>query len=213
VFTRILAAYLAVGLGLSLVAGEVVWAIAGHGRGKWAGAVTIIAPVVLAYFFLTASDLMDAGFYVTRRTAFKMPITLCSSAFTVGMYQWLIPRHGMLGAAAATLIGFLLQAVITWRVSQRVFPVRYEWGRVAAMLAMALVLWSVSLLLPVAVWAVPFKAMLWLGWPVALWWSGVVSGEEKQLARDLAGGLFRKARRVLPAAEAVPVGCSHERAA
>src|SRR5262245_41963587 len=99
VFTRMVAAEVGVGLALCLVAEEVVNFLSGSGYG---GAASVIAPLVFGYLFLTAADLMDAGFYVRRRTVWKTPVMLGSTAVVLVLYALLIPPYGMHGAALAT---------------------------------------------------------------------------------------------------------------
>ena len=181
-FTRILASYLAVGLALCLLADEVAFVVGGV---PYAGVAPIIPIVVLAYYCLTAADLMDSGFYVSRRTAWKTPITMASTAVMLALYAALIPGHGVVGAAVATLGGFLFHAVLTWRVTQRVFPVRYEWGRTGAALGLAFGAWLISRSLPAGPWwAIPLKAALWPAWLLTLWCAGLVSQSEKQQAHE-----------------------------
>ena len=185
VFTRVLGTYVGVGLGLCLVQQEVILFLTGHNYG---GAADVIAPVVLAYLFVTAATLMDAAFYVRRKTLWKTPLTLASTALVLALYALLIPRYGKLGAALATLFGFLFHAILTGVVAQCVFPVRYEWGRLAGLLLSAAGIWGLSLLLPVSWWLLPVKAALWLAWPALLWLAGIFTEEEKEWAR----GFFRK---------------------
>ena len=184
VFTRILAVYAAVGLALCLVAGECVGVLAGE---KYAAATAIIAPVALAYFFQTATDLMESGLYIQRKTAWKLPITAASAAVILGLYALMIPRWHLMGAAIATLLGFLFTAALTGIVAQRVFIVRYEWGRVGALLAWSVMFWLAGELLPVDLWMLPVKALVWFAWVGAIWLT-VVSEEEKDWVR----GLFAK---------------------
>jgi O-antigen/teichoic acid export membrane protein len=199
VFTRITGAYVFVGLGLCLFAGEGVRLLTGSHFGH---AARIIPPVVLGYFFLTTADLMDAGFYVRRRTGPKTAIMLSSAVMIALLYQLLIPSLGGMGAALATLSGFIFHSALTRLVSQRIFPVRYEPGRVAAMLGLAIGLWLVSRLLPFALWAVPLKVGLLLAWPTILWWTGLVSEEEKETARNILRGIFEFVSRFGKRAEA-----------
>ncbi len=181
VFTRILTVYAGVGLALCLVAGEVVSIIAGE---RYAAAAGIIAPVALAYFFLTAADLMESGFYIKRKTAYKLPVTLASTAVTLSLYMLLIPVWGIQGAALATLLGFLFTAAMTGIMAQRVFVVHYEWGRVGGLLAWAVGVWLLGTRLPESLWMLPFKMVLWFGW-LGLMWFTVLSAEEKEWARGL----------------------------
>jgi O-antigen/teichoic acid export membrane protein len=200
VFTRITGAYVFVGLGLCLFAGEAVRLLTGTHFGH---AARIIPPVVLGYFFLTTADLMDAGFYVRRRTGSKTAIMLSSAVVTALLYQLLIPPFGGMGGALATLGGFVFHSALTRLVSQRIFPVQYEPSRVVAMLGLAVGLWLLSRLLPFAWWAIPPKVGLLLAWPVLLWWTGIVSEEEKTIVRGIARGVLAFFPRPGRRAEAV----------
>lgn len=182
--TRILAVYLLVALGLSLFQDEVVLLLGGA---PYAGAAAVVAPVALAYFFQAASSLMDAGLYVRRRTGLKLGITLATTTMMLLMYRLLIPSYGSMGAAYGTLIGFLFLAVCTWAVTQRVFPVRYEWTRLSSLLALTVGLWLLARLLPPGGWSIPIKAGLWLSAPFLVWALGLVSHREKEHVRALTG--------------------------
>jgi O-antigen/teichoic acid export membrane protein len=201
-FTRILAAYLAVGLGLCLLADEVAILFSA----EYAGAAPIIPVVVLAYYCLTAADLMDSGFYVSRRTVWKTPITLTSTAVMVTLYALLIPEHGARGAAVATLGGFAFHAGLTWFVTQRVFPVRYEWRRTLAALSLAIGVWFVSRLIPSGPQSLLLKAALWPAWVLILWCTGLVTRDEKMQARETTAAAIhwlrnRPSRRYVPVRE------------
>jgi O-antigen/teichoic acid export membrane protein len=175
VFTRVLLVYTGLGLGLCLIAEEVVALLGG---GRYLSATAIIAPIVLAYFFQTAADLMDAGFYITRKTTWKLPIMLASTAVMLLLYALLIPTWGIGGAGGATLLGFAFMAWLTLEVSQRAFAVQYEWGRLLGMLLSAVLGWLIGRVLPAELWSLPVKAGLWLGWLAVQWWT-VFSEEEK----------------------------------
>jgi O-antigen/teichoic acid export membrane protein len=179
-FTRIQAAYVAVGLGLCLFQEEFTALLGGS---QYAGGARVVAPIVLAYGLSTAADMMDAAFYIRRRTGLKSWITVFSTAAMLALYAVLIPPLGIMGAAYATLAGFAFHLGLTWVVSQRVFRVRYEPERLAAVLGLAVLLWLASRLLPHAPWAIGVKLFLWLLWPAALW-VGFVSKEEKAWVSD-----------------------------
>jgi O-antigen/teichoic acid export membrane protein len=204
-FTRILAAYVFAGLGLCLFAEEIVAVLGGA---PYASAARIVAPVLLGCLFQGAVSLMDAGLYVRRRTGLKLAITLAATLVMLLLYEAFIPAWGGLGAALATLLGFALLAVITWFVGQRVFPVRYEWPRLAGLLAVAVGLWLAGHGLPAGPWGLAGKAGLWLAAPLLAWASGLVNAEEKrhlaQLAR-LALARFRSRQRSAVSAQLRPV--------
>jgi O-antigen/teichoic acid export membrane protein len=191
--TRILAAYLLTALPLALFQDEVVRLLGGA---AYTRASAVVAPVLLAYFFQAAASLMDAGLYVRRRMGLKLGVTLATTAIMLLLYALLVPAYGSMGAALATLIGFAFLAVCTWVVSRRVFPIHYEWTRLAALLALAGGLWLVSRLLPVAWWVWPIKAGLWLLAPVLVWYTGLMSPSEKEQVRALGGLIGSRTRRL-----------------
>jgi O-antigen/teichoic acid export membrane protein len=186
-FTRLVAIYVFVGLGISLLQDEVVALLGGT---RYADATIIIAPVMLAYCFQMAADLMEGGLYVCRRTIHKTWIALCSATVMLALYALLIPTWKSLGAALATLGGFVFHMALTFVVSQRVFRVSYERARVAAMLLLAILLWLMSRLAPGSSVGVFLKLLLWAAWPMTLWATGLVSADEKAHVRSLGCALM-----------------------
>ncbi len=193
-FTRILAAYICVGLGLCLFQDEIVRLLGGA---PYAHAAAIVAVVVCACFFQSAAALMDAGLYVSRRSGLKVGITLSSTFFMSVLYCIFIPHLGSMGAALATLGGFAFLAVVTWEVSQRVFPVRYEWGRVLLLLCLAVASWGLSRLLPAAWSWAPVKLGLFLLVPALVWQLGWLSIEEKAYLSAFVQTLLATYRRAV----------------
>jgi O-antigen/teichoic acid export membrane protein len=202
-FTRILAAYLLVGLGLCLFQDEAMAVLAGP---AFARATEVIPIILLACFFQAASSLMDAGLYVRHRTGLKLGITLTATALMLLLYSLLIPRYGSRGAAVATLAGFAFLAAHTWWTTQRVFPVRYEWPRLLGVVALAAALAVAGRCLPAAAWAWPLKAGLWLALPLLAWKVGLLSGAEKGYVRSLLRRALGKRPPRPPAPGARPRG-------
>ena len=56
----------------------------------------------------------------------------------------LIPEYGVTGAGAASAIAYLLMAVLMVVRGSRVFPVRYDWPRLAALCALAAALFALG---------------------------------------------------------------------
>jgi O-antigen/teichoic acid export membrane protein len=192
VFTRILAAYLFVGLGLCLFAEEIVLFLGGA---SYRAAASIVAPIVLACFFQSASSLMDAAFYVRHRTGVKLCITIVTTAVMLLFYCTLIPMSGSHGAALATLGGFGFLALATFVVTQRIFPIRYEWSRLAALVGLAVVLWIAGRALPGGTLGIVARGTLWLTAPLLAWSAGVMHREELQYVGESLDRLRQRLRR------------------
>jgi hypothetical protein len=108
----------------------------------------------------------------------------------------------MMGAAAATVAGFAFLAAVTWKTTQRIFPVEYEWGRLVDLMGLAAGLWLVSRFLPATGWAIAAKGGLWLLWPLLVWMCGLPSPEEKEYAFDAMRRTWARLRGKAAAAEA-----------
>ena len=132
-YLMFIAAWAAVGL--SLFAPWIVHLL-GRKHGYWPAENAVPA---LAY-----SSVFFAGFIVVtiatgraRRTQFNWIAATAAAALNFGLNVWLIPAYGMLGAAYATLAAYVLLMVMrTWN-AQTVYPVRYQWRRVAILLLAA----------------------------------------------------------------------------
>jgi O-antigen/teichoic acid export membrane protein len=184
--TRILAAYLFVGLGVTTLHREVLTFFAGA---EYAASGGIACVVVLAQLFLTAGTLLDAGFYIKRRTDLKLWITL-SSAVTVVVLQFsLVPVLGGIGAAVATLVTAIVQVVLTYWLGEGIYPVRAEFGRMAAGVAMAIGLWWIGQQMPAGYVGSLLRIAIWLAWPGLVWWAGLPTWEERQWVRSVFSNL------------------------
>jgi O-antigen/teichoic acid export membrane protein len=182
VFTRCLACVLFASLALCLFATEAVALLGGQ---DYAGARFVVLPVLLACVCQAAATLMDAAFYIRNRPGLKLGVTLVTTVVMTTAYFLLIPKWGSMGAALATLIGFVFLMGATWLVTRRLFPVRYEIGRLGALAGLSGVIVLAAAPLPATAWALPIKGGLLLAWPCVLWCCGLVTAEEKDHVRSL----------------------------
>jgi O-antigen/teichoic acid export membrane protein len=138
---------------------------------------------------LAFSSVFYAGYTVVtiatgrmRNTQFNWVAASLAAALNFGLNIWLIPAYGMLGAAYATLAAFaLLMAVRTWD-AQKMFPVAYQWRRVAILLLTAGGLTLAGKLLPRSL---PLAFGLTLAYPLALGLLGFYLPTERQRLRRL----------------------------
>jgi O-antigen/teichoic acid export membrane protein len=106
-----------------------------HGRSLiapeyWSG-LSIVPIVLVAYIFLGISNTIVAGIYIEKRTA-KLPIvTFIGAAVNIIANVLLIPPFGITGAAVATLLSYAVMAGVLYVIVQRVYPIEYEFGRMA----------------------------------------------------------------------------------
>jgi O-antigen/teichoic acid export membrane protein len=102
---------------------------------------------------LAFSNAAVAGFMVVsigigraRRTRFNWIITGSAAVVNIALNLALIPPYGMIGAAISTLVSFsFMFAFMAWH-AQRVYPVPYQWRRVAILVGTAAALSAVAAL-------------------------------------------------------------------
>jgi len=108
----------------------------------WAG-LTIVPLVLLAYMFLGMSNNMVAGIYIEKKTQYLPGITFVGAGVNVAVNFLLIPSLGIMGAAIATLLSYAVMAMVLYAVVQRIYPIQYEFGRIAKIAFAAAVVFGI----------------------------------------------------------------------
>ena len=67
----------------------------------------------------------------TGRTEFNFPATVAALAANVILNLALVPPLGIVGAGLALVASYVVVLVLMYGFTQRLFPVPYEWGRLA----------------------------------------------------------------------------------
>ena len=115
----------------------------------------VVGPLAFAVVIFAGYVVMVIGVGRARRTQFNWVVTGAAAIVNVTLNLLLIPRYGMMGAAAATIAAYATMfAGMAWW-AQRIYPVPYQWRRVVTAVAAGLALVAVGKLagggLPVAV--------------------------------------------------------------
>jgi O-antigen/teichoic acid export membrane protein len=103
------------------------------------GGLSIVPVVLLAYIFTGAYVNFVVGVYLEKKTKYLPFATGAGALVNVAANYVLIPRLGIMGAAIATLLSYIVMAIGIYFPSQRLYHVRYEWGRIARLSAAALI--------------------------------------------------------------------------
>jgi O-antigen/teichoic acid export membrane protein len=117
-----------------------------------------------------------------RKTQWNWAVTGAGAAVNVGLNFWLVPRFGMVGAAASTAVAYVVLFVGMTLYAQRVYPVRYQWRRVVTCVAVGagLTVAARAAHLPLAP-----SALLVLAYPLVLGALGFYLPAERQRLRRL----------------------------
>ena len=86
--------------------------------------VLTLGTVVYGLYFV-----LWVGCNVAKKNRMIPLITVVASAANLGLNFLLIPSLGMYAAAWTTVVGFAMLCVMVYFISQKHYPIRYEWGR------------------------------------------------------------------------------------
>jgi len=121
-----------------VLAPEAIAILAPKSWGPDAGLAASVVPLVAfaaliqGLYFMVASPI-----FLHRRTRTLPLLTIAAGAVNVGLNVVLIPRIGILGAAWSTIAGYLTMLVLSFWYAGRSYPVTLDWGRMAALFAVA----------------------------------------------------------------------------
>ncbi len=96
----------------------------------WEG-FEIVPVILLAYIFLGIYNNLIAGIYIEKRTSQLPLVTFTAAAVHVAANFLLIPPLGLMGAALATLVSYVVMAGMMYFIVQRIYPITYELRRLA----------------------------------------------------------------------------------
>ena len=150
----------------------------------------VVSLLAFAGVAFIAYTVVAIGVGRARRTQFNWVVTGVAAALNIGLNFVLVPRYGMIGAAISTVVAYVVMfAGMTWN-AQQVFPVAYQWRRVATAAGAAVALDVAG---EAAGVGLPVAALLVVSYPVVLGALGFYTpGERRRLAL--------LARRIVPAA-------------
>lgn len=122
----------------------------------------------------------------TGRTERNLPATAAALVANVVLNLLLVPPLGIVGAGLALVASYLVVVALMYVFTQRLFPVPYQWGRLArAVLVAAVLVGAGELLMPTSgALGLLGRIALFLAYPLLLFASGFFTpGERVWLAR------------------------------
>lgn len=124
----------------------------------------------------------------TGRTEFNLPATAAALGLNLVLNLILVPDHGIVGAGIASAVSYAAAVALMYVFTQRLFPVPWQWGRLAVIAgSAALMIAAGDMLLPTdGAVSLLSRTALWLAYPVVLWFGGAISPEERAVVRRLA---------------------------
>jgi O-antigen/teichoic acid export membrane protein len=127
---------------------------------RWDDVAVVIAFTALGVFLQGVYLLTSIGLNITKQTRYYPLATVSAAATNITLNLLLIPRYGIIGAAWANGAGYAVQATLGYVFSQRVYPIAYEWSRIARVCLAAITAYSAAVMLPPITLAVSARSSL-----------------------------------------------------
>jgi O-antigen/teichoic acid export membrane protein len=146
-----------------------------------AAAVPLLCFGVAAY---SGYSVLAIGIGRMRQTQLNWVVSGTAALVNIVACLALIPAYGMIGAAVATLVAYLVLFVGMWLRSRHVYPVHYQWRRIITLAAVAGALTAIAW----AIHSLPAAIALTLAYPLVLLPLGFYLPAELTRLRRLAPG-------------------------
>jgi len=158
------------------------WLVRWLAAPQYASASRVVGPLAFSTVAFAGYIVIAIGVGRARRKQFNLVVSGHAAVVNIGLCFALIPSHGMMGAAIATVVAYAVMFVaMTWW-SQRVYPVPYQWRRVVTAAGAGVVLVVVGKL---ADTGLAVSAALVVCYPLALALAGFYLPAERQRLRAL----------------------------
>jgi O-antigen/teichoic acid export membrane protein len=130
---------LAVVAGMAAVGGSVLTLLASD---RYAGAVAVIPLVVAAMCIDGGAPFFSAGIYLQKRNHVMVPFVVVAAVANVGADLLLVPRFGIVGAAAATLGSYVFLTAASWHVGRRLLAIRFPFADLLRFATLAAIMYA-----------------------------------------------------------------------
>ncbi|GAB4141707.1 MAG: oligosaccharide flippase family protein [Ignavibacteriales bacterium] len=129
-------------LTLSIFNKEIITTFAS--RKEYWEAYSVIPLLSFAFVLKGSQYMLSLGFHYTQKTSYNAYIVMITAILNVVLNILLIPLISLMGAAWAFFISSILLLIITNFYSQKLYPVKYEFRKIAKAFFLAMFLYLIS---------------------------------------------------------------------
>ena len=130
------------GLGLSVCAEEALILLT---TPEYYPAAFVVPLLVVGAILRAIDGILVAGIHLTNKTHYASLSFIITAGFSLVFNYVGISYWGMFGAALATMASHIILNVLYFTISQKLYPIRHEYGRLAHLAGLALLLYGASL--------------------------------------------------------------------
>lgn len=109
----------------------------------------VILLVIVGLAFWGAAAVVSNVIIIKEKTTWAMVMTAAAAILNMILNLVMIPKYGLWGAAAATLISYILVSILYFILCQRTIYILYPWGKLLSQVTISsialLLMWSGSL--------------------------------------------------------------------
>jgi O-antigen/teichoic acid export membrane protein len=138
-YTSLIGCWLSLGLGLLAP-----WLVELLAAPEFQEADTVVAPLAFSGALLVAYTTLSIAASRANRTERFWRVALVGAVVNIALNLALIPPYGMRGAAAATVAAYAVLAAGMAHLAQQLYPVPYEWRRLAVATGTGIALYAIG---------------------------------------------------------------------
>jgi O-antigen/teichoic acid export membrane protein len=180
--------------GLTAITGDLVRLLTTK---DYADASTLVPIIAFGIAWQGVYLLTSIGLNLSNKTNYYPVSTFLAAGVGLGTGWYLMPRYGVTGAALSFLASYVTLALIAGAYSRRFYPMRYETGRLARVVAAGVVAALAALALP---HMKPLAGVLARGCTVVavfgglLWAGGFLRPTERALVKEILAAARNRGR-------------------
>ena len=180
-----------IGLSLSVLVPEILRLMT---TPKFYAAGPLVPLVVLSMVIFGLRYHFEFGILWSKKTQYYAYINGLTSFINVGLNFLLIPNFGIWGAVFASLIAITIHSILLYLISNRLYPIPFEFFRVLKMFSLACFFFAISIFISTSsiFIDIALKIGLILGFSATLVGLNIFTQEEKSKLRDMLSDTILK---------------------
>ena len=147
----------------------------------WSG-LEIVPLVLLSYIFSGIGTNLNAGIQIEKKTKYLFPTSVSGSITKIILTFLLVPQFGIIGAAYATLAGYIMVEITLYFVVQRFYYIEYEFARIAKLTLSVIVAFAFVKMIDAGIVT---KLVVFIFWCFSLYIIGFFTRGEMQRVKNI----------------------------
>ncbi len=153
---------------------------------KYWPATKIVPTIMASYIFYGIYIIFQVGVYQQNKTKYLAFTTGLSAILNIAVNILLIPLLGLMGAALATLLGYIFMAVSLYFYTKNLYPIKYEWLRISQLFVVTFLLYIAGVH-SFASKPASFNVLLILAYFIVLYFIGFFKRNELTKLKSIVG--------------------------